>query len=1377
MMESPVVPSPVASSPAVRASSVSCSSSYASPDSPSPAPLASDVLVVGTGLSACLCAAALARRGARVVQVEESANYGGAYQSLRLHELIDWASAGEAERTNEDSMEGPGVELQTPEQPLLVLEENTEENAVCLSCRVAAERLKEDPPRPKGELNVGACRTAPQRECLTTNYIDKRATEPFLSPAQFQPRGAPGGGFGNFFSRQISFFPFAKDLKLSPGARAPCLASGSDIRGVRTPPAPPRSSSGHGANVGDRAIPGSTEADGDRDAWRRRIRNELLKPSTSNGFNVDLLPRILYSSSPVVNILVESGAARYLEFRPLEAPVYVADLELDKENFAQETQDGERTDATRGGDGDAAAGGRTEKRTRPSCTEHRSFSVEPREVTGRQDGSECHEVKRRKTGTSGLDGTSRLSSQKSSSTKQVCAPLSGRAGTQQGEHDRPPHLTLEAVPLSRGSIFGSSLLTLREKRTLMKFVSRVATQFLSPQFLSAAHCWGRKESAAKKNDREAASLSGSHSKDIARGVPAGSGLQIEAGGSEGEQNRNFEDEGSPLHWEAFLRQHDLTDRLQRYVTFGVCLSECPFLGTPAAEKSPSVVSSSTQSVSALSGGKPYMTGSSLPHIGEVNSLGNSLVWTASEGERRLELFVQSVGAYSRQTASDGAWLYPLFGTSDLPQAFARVASLSEAICMLRAGIQEIKLLLRTDDSVTEARATQPSEASPRGLGNTELTAREEGGTEKQRNQRKRSLSQNVAAFGYDFCEVAREKGKVLEVKLTNGETVRTRLILFESESLPPLDTPVWNSSYLRKNEAGRGNTSSSSDDVCSSDQKGSPSCLSQTLFGTNPQEEGADTEKCVSTGGVRDLHREAHDTRERSGETGGVDEHRHPCANEKPRLEGTDSLYLFSCHLIAVCRKPVLNGKGFRMCVCTVRASSSNSEDGHEVQEISKVREHSEADDSQNVRSETDAKTVNFQRSPFSTARWPVHILQTDASCATAPRDYTVLHLVHLGCRSLGPCECCPTIVGSSERPSRHEKVTRSEQKEAKDVTAGGQSPGGPRVATLCREKEKTSRDESEGRMTRTQENISCKILREVLRSLLARAQDGNPEDDCLLSCSFVFCPALERPCEDAFANRSSKRFEGFLRGFREGPLIPADTLERLKKMGSCHREKGEKDKALGSEALPEQSDPAVACAETEPVTEETDGGSDEEKVREKASNHNGVNGVSALNSSPIERAKHSGVNEEDPAGGQSSGTLSAVSLALRNEDGRKETSASQVVTGDAKAENDEATQLSTTEMLVEASGVKGCGFVLLPSAPVTPFFSLLSEPLVCRDILSSLLSCKDTLNVDEMVPKHIMQGLEEVEEFQRVINAPYEQLDKLGISVTPEAEDELPVN
>ncbi|KEP61365.1 UNVERIFIED_CONTAM: hypothetical protein HHA_320750 [Hammondia hammondi] len=1367
MMESRAVPSPAASSPAARASSVSCSSSYASPVSPSPGHLSSDVLVVGTGLSACLCAAALARRGARVVQVEESANYGGAYQSLRLCELVDWASAGEVERTNE---------LQTPEQPLLVLEENAEENAVCLSCRVAAERLKEDPPGAEGELNVGACRTAPQRECLTTNYIDKRATEPFLSPAQFRTRGAPGRGFGDFFSRHISFFPFAKDSTLSPGARAPCRTSGSDIRGVRTPPpAVPRSSSGHGARVGERAIPGATEGEGNRDAWRRRIRDELLKPSTSNGFNVDLLPRILYSSSPVVNILVESGAARYLEFRPLEAPVYIADLELGKENFAQETQERERTGATHGGDGDAATGGRAEKRTRPVCAEHRSFSAEPREVADREDDSECHEVKRRKTGTCGVDGTIRLSGQ---SSKQVCAPLSGRAGTQQGEHDRPPHLTLEAVPLSRGSIFGSSVLTLREKRSLMKFVSRVASQFLSPQFLSAAHCWGRKESAAKKNDSKAASLSGSHSKDMARGGPAGSGLQIEAGGSDGERNRNFEDEGSPLRWESFLCQHDLTDRLQRYVTFGVCLSECPFLGTRAAEKSPSAASSSTLSLSTLEGEKTSLTGSSLPHIEEVNSLGHSLVWTASEGERRLELFVQSVGAYSRQTASDGAWLYPLFGTSDLPQAFARVASLSEAICMLRAGIQEIKLLLRTDDSVTEeARATQPSEASPRGLGNTELTAGKEEETEKRRKRRKRSLSQNVAAFGYEFCELAREKGKELEVKLTNGETVRTRLILFESESLPPLDTPVWNSSHLKKNDAGRGNTWTSSDDVCSSDQKGSPSCLSQTLFGTNPEEEGEDTDKYVSTGDVRDLPCDARDARERSGETGGVDEHRHPCANETPRLKGTDSLYLFSCHLIAVCRKPVLNGKGFRMCVCTVRASSSNSEDGHEVQEISKIREHSEADDSQNVRSETDTQTVNCQRSPFSTARWPVHILQTDASCATAPRDYTVLHLVHLGCRSLGPCECCPASVGSSGRPSRHGKATRSEQKEAREVTAGDQSPGGRRVATLCREEEKTSRDESEGRMTRTQENISCKILREVLRSLLARAQDGNPEDDCLLCCSFVFCPALERPCQDAFAMRASKRFEGFLRGFREGPLIPTDTLERIKKMRSCHTEKGEKDEALGSEALPEQGDPAVACVETEPAAVETDGASDEEKVREKASNHNGANGIPALNSCPTARAKHSGVNEEDTAGEQSSGTLSAMSPALRTEDGRKETSASQVATGDAKAANGEATHLNTRETLVEASGVKGCGFLLLPSAPVTPFFSLLSEPLVCRDILSSLLSCKETLNVDEMVPKHIMQGLEEVEEFQRVINAPYEQLDKLGVSVTPEAEDELPVN
>ncbi|CBZ50484.1 conserved hypothetical protein [Neospora caninum Liverpool] len=1304
--------------PPAPASCAASSAALSPADSLSP-PLASDVLVVGTGLSACVCAAALARRGARVVQVEESGTYGGAYQSMRLSELIDWALAGECAGRN-NGEEGRETQTQVPDRtPILVLEKSEEENAVSLACRVAEDRL-EDQSEATGQGGTDACTAARDREC-PDNAIDKRASEPFLSPTQFQPRGGPGRGFGDFFSRHVSFFPFAEKSEVS-GVR-PGLASGSDVRGVRAPASVPGASSVQRPRGGDTAPPRATQTESDS-VWRKRTMEALLQPSTSNGFSLDLLPRILYSNSPMVNILVESGAARYLEFRPLEAPVYVADLEMETENFTWGMH-GDRHARAHLRE-DAEAGGRAEKRGRSACAEH----------TGRTEnaiGSACHEdgsdeVKRRKTGVGDAAGANRPAGHSESSATQRSTPLLGRGGSPQVGKDGAAHMTLEAVPLSRSAIFGSSVLTLREKRSLMKFVSGVASQFLSPQFLSAAHCWGRKENGSPKG----------------RAATPGRGEAGARGGLAGDEDEkeNLENGEGSLSWEAFLRRHDLTERLQRYLTFGVCLSEFPLLGATGAAARVSPVSS--LSPRALSDEKALLAGSSPSPAREANSLPHSLVCSAREGQRRLELFVQSVGVYSRQTASDGAWLYPLFGTSDLPQAFARVASLSEAVCMLRAGIQEVKVWLRDD-------------AALRGLeADDGLPASDEGATEKERTQRRRPRSLSAAAPEADFCDVARERGKELEVHLTNGERVRTHLILFESDSLPAMDTPVWNTCGVKAG-ARRGSVAERPGGVFG--QKAAPASLRQTLFGESlPEDNRAASDPSVSTGSARGRKSEEIGGRARPASTD-ADTRGHPRdALKRPARVETESVSLFSCHLIAICRKPVLDGPGFRMCVCSVRAGT---EDAREVQtEDPKARKHLETDATQRVRGADSDTPINSAR-PFSTARWPVHILQTDASCATAPRDFTVLHLVHVGCPAVGPCGCWPPRASANGHSGGGDARKR---KAAAGSEGGGLGTGDSCAVDRRRDGEEMHKGRCGGSV-RTQGSIPCKILREVLRSLLERAQDGKPDDDCLLACSFVFCPAVERPRDAALAERASKRFEGFLRGFREGPLMPVDALERIKRMRSGHAKTSERDVVDAS--VQEPNSPSGAGVGTAPrATDANAGTAEAEAICETTDDAHGVNHTTLDHSAPA-RDEPSAANEET-AGERTCQTLSATTAASRKED--KDTSGSQVATG-AEENNGAAAQV-TRGTLLEASGVKGCGFALLPSAPVTPFFSLLSEPVACRDVLSSLLAFKETLKVDDVVPKHILQGLEEVEELQRAMNAPYEQLDKLGISATREGNE-----
>ncbi|PFH36120.1 hypothetical protein BESB_043120 [Besnoitia besnoiti] len=1227
-----------------------------SPYSSASPSLSSDVLVVGTGVSACLCAAALARRGARVVQIDSSGNYGGAYQTLRLSELLAWAS--EREEVGECPERGEGAIDQVPTEQLhLLLAKCAEDNALSLSCH-RRQRAAARPSAAASEAKNDSTSDATSSGSCQRPDSDEATTDLYLSPTHFRPGGSAAWDSGVFRSRHASFFPFARHTECSVGRGAPDQASAS--AGPREPASPQRTAAGGTCEDAPGAPGACAEAEREAD-WQQREKEALLRPAISNGFGIDLLPRILYSSSPIVNILVECGAARYLEFRPLEAPVFVADLEIGPELFRWNFQTSEAGDADAEGSHERAALSPVErngKRLRELPQSSHVAGGAQRAEEEDQAGYRAETAKGRRTEDAHSNGaragpSGQLYEDAKSNRALTLRVESGWGNTQKEKST----LSLEAVPLNRSAIFGSSVLTLPEKRSLMKFVSGVASRFLSPQFLSAARCWGRRH--ASKGDG---------AQTAGRGTETGSGLS-----GNGERS-----EGEAASWEAFLGEHGLTERLQRYLTFGVCLSEFPMCGVSGANRAALLESPLEDSASA--------------HRIDTRRTADAcetLVWPATDGQKRLELFVQSLGVYGRQGASDSAWLYPLFGTSDLPQAFARVASLSEAVYMLRAGIQDIRVELGA--------AREPPAARDLAVAGACGAAGA-------------SASLNLA--GEDFpClwKAARHAGKEVTVRLTNGENVRTRLILFEPESLPSLATPVWRADggacpgpelacdAGRDRDGWRGPRRESQPDLgqmlfedASSLREDLPPREAIPSAAPPSGAQGACTgEAGRFPEGPGQGEEQAGGSRARFGEEAAAGE----------VAKGSEAS-LSSCHLIAICRKPVLDGNGFRMCVCTVRAEGGESQ-GRYLAEKARLA----------------ASAGRSNHEPrahprWAAARWPVHVLQTDASCATAPRDYTVLHLVHLGYPGVGPCEhCC--LAGNRDAAASEglqKGLVLERQMGTPQESGAHQRPGGERAGVAT---------------TRRQSGAApCSVLREVLRSLLERPEGGCAARDCLFSCSFVFGPGrAEGRRQHRCVEQTRRRFEGFLRGLREEAAGDTSELACLDQRPSNHIEgspNGAETRKTG------QEDPAGAAAGEAGEGEAVKKAGDEKEEAWEARTEGG--GGTGEASEPHGRRRDDGKGEEGEQAHDARGAL-----------GRDRFSGN------------------------------GCGFMLLPSAPVTPFFSLLREPVACRDVLTSLLSRPEPLAVDEMVPKHAMQGLQDVEERQRLLNAPYEQLDKLGLTADSE--------
>ncbi|PHJ22386.1 gdp dissociation inhibitor [Cystoisospora suis] len=1554
----------------------SCSSLRSSSSSSSSSlPLVSDVLIVGTGLTACMCAASLARYGAQVIQIDEGDNYGSPYQSLKFHELLHLFSSHEEQedeakekntikpfketscrssprssatssasfldtdsvhplpshtpgRHHASSLSStPSIHSSSPactkvvgtalspmKESLSHAETSSlatkkkqerkifsdEEQKRKLSCeetsfgtgRRCYLTWREDEEKGQGKLSsfslsVESCRKKIKEKdreedeeeeeevcslamCMMASERRRRVTS---SPRSYL--------FRSFTSRSFCFFPFMKkrmrrtrtktdgwrdgeddkdegkrrreggqddeegeenskkerDKEINGSFHAPSETSVSSF-----PPGEVYVHPDHSPSVGDEtaskkskgtthfSTPNHTsdrreeddedsytsvKEEEDQFSWMKREEDLLSQRRISNGFSIDLLPRFLYSSSNVVDILVHCGGSRYLEFRPIAAPVFVAEVDGEEEEESEkdetEKEEGEEEDHLHAGEG-------KELSTSMMIGENKK----EKEMKGREEeegkGERCLDEEMKMKKSRGFFPEKMFFSLTRASKEDHSKMMStqDQVGIERKEQNR---IDLEPIPLSRSAIFSSGVLTLREKRLLMKFISGVASQYLSPLFLSAAHSWRREDRGKTEKKSHSSIEEGEEEKCIQAekekhkkkiGVSSSSSIQSsftvvpssqekkvvcdddekqekdsrslnprytnneEEEKKEREKKEEQEEKGKrkcpQISWKGYLDEQNLTEKLQRYLTFGLCLCESPlsFGGACASlncKKGKEALTRETKKLVCATEAKEEEGRCCSLERRRDDGIGEGFQ-DANEGQKRLELFIRSLGVYGHQQTprgggggGGGVYLYPLFGAGDFCQAFSRVASLSEAIYMLRAGITSIQIsssssltARRKDDKgEIERKEEKEKEGEDDDAFSCEGRSEDFVKMKRQEDQEKREdvvRKKNIPNLS-DLCLLERNTSPI-RVYLTNGECIQTRLLLFEADTLPPLDTPVKISEKgaakhdkekgkkdeeeepKKKKNGKRGRDDEDGQDVCGSSH--SIDCkerreyivtrsLGEILFGgvssslgedeeeeekkkkkkrrkmdageetekgdldPHPNEhmkgisEGSDEKQGAlqerSSGGRKKTIEEEEDGRRISVRatndeevsmqgSPSPDKEEEEKKDEEESEKGEDDRrensrdMRCSCHLVAICRQPVLKGKGFRLCVCTVR------------------KRVGDRNKKKRITSSRDILDLSFSTERDNSAtpeiQWPVHILQTDCTCGTAPQGYTLLHLSHVCTPGDEVCGCTNT------------------------ASVYGCSPLKVFTSTTRDISRKRSKEEKRGRRP-------CRMLWCVFKRLLfssykrdddmrerkeneAHQRQFSVERDCIFTCSYLFKPSGQTSYEREWLDRGVgvlARYEGVFRD-----IVLRNARKKKENALFSMRNDGREDREIiDTERREKNEEKEELCMDRR-----------EEKGDERR-------------------------NEKD-------NRIDEL-CSQRNEssDGR------------------------------EMQGDYRTGCVILPPPPVVPLYTLLREPENCLHVISTLLG-QPELSIEDLIPQHVRQGLDDAEAQRQFLTAPYEQLDKL---------------
>eukprot|EP00397_Hematodinium_sp_SG-2012_P011035 GEMP01011163.1.p1 GENE.GEMP01011163.1~~GEMP01011163.1.p1 ORF type:complete len:430 (+),score=89.69 GEMP01011163.1:363-1652(+) len=219
-----------------------------------------DVVVVGTGLTNSLIAAALARNGKKVLHVDAQSQYGDTWQSISLMDLEKWASGSATESRDERSMFGD--------------EEANEEDAIPDGLIAVALEERTSPYSHRQFLWHPFGEEVPLAEGTISANGDDKPT------AEIAENGTVA---------------FTEALTDTDACAAESDAALDENR--------------------DQAFASSCAAVTD-------TTENKPKPNLWH-VTVDLCPKLFYSKSEFIDVCIESSVARYLEFQGLKNPLTV----------------------------------------------------------------------------------------------------------------------------------------------------------------------------------------------------------------------------------------------------------------------------------------------------------------------------------------------------------------------------------------------------------------------------------------------------------------------------------------------------------------------------------------------------------------------------------------------------------------------------------------------------------------------------------------------------------------------------------------------------------------------------------------------------------------------------------------------------------------------------------------------------------------------------------------------------------------------------------------------------------------------------------------------------------------------------------------------
>jgi hypothetical protein len=270
-----------------------------------------DVILLGTGVVQSVLCGALARVGRRVLHLDQNEYYGGDFATFTLQQFVDWG--------HKHGIPGAGS-ADTDSSPSVDADTKVAVSVAEVDSKLAAldEKL-----RNQMEVNHPACQGYRMYKCHGSEdeAFDAAYDSPVFWGYAEQRVAGPGGvvdspnvaieqssnSDDNKYFRAHSMYTVEADRALNP-APAP-------------PPPPYYSPLPNSQAIQAAARPKLRWQLNDEARAKKRLNMsplELLLDRSSRDFCIDLSPRLVLCSGSLVEMLIQSGVGRYMEFKALE---------------------------------------------------------------------------------------------------------------------------------------------------------------------------------------------------------------------------------------------------------------------------------------------------------------------------------------------------------------------------------------------------------------------------------------------------------------------------------------------------------------------------------------------------------------------------------------------------------------------------------------------------------------------------------------------------------------------------------------------------------------------------------------------------------------------------------------------------------------------------------------------------------------------------------------------------------------------------------------------------------------------------------------------------------------------------------------------------